>query len=200
MRIHFGIADGEILAAVDIYAVTVGVDSHVIYRSALTSRYDDGEVAATIDCHIANKDILAGLQGNRLVASAYRTSLHLSCLFSIVFGESFAVNHSATRDRYILLAISPYQGVMEISVPTVLILWESELLRLVISLHACRCSNDYSPCLNTEFDVALHAYGTRQIATGRRIKRGTIALCSKISYVVVGHHLQCTNDSKKCHT
>ena len=107
--VHLRIADGDVFAAVNVDAIAVGVDGHIVDGAYFAARHDDGKVTATIDGDVADGDVTAQLQGNSLVASADTTPLHIAGFLSVLLGQALAVNHAATRDADILLPFSPYQ-------------------------------------------------------------------------------------------
>ena len=123
-------------------------------------------MSATIDGDVADGDLTAKLQRNSLVAGAYRAALHVTRLLSVLLRQSLAVNPAVPCYRHVRLPFSPYQRVMEIGVPTVLILGESsERLALVVCLHRGRCSQDGAASSEVQVDVRFQADRAAEVGT-----------------------------------
>src|SRR5207237_1408476 len=71
-RIDRAIGDPDILAAVEVDAVAVGVDLEIVAGPVVDSRGEDAEVAAVIDREIAEDDVAAILERDRFVADSGR--------------------------------------------------------------------------------------------------------------------------------
>ena len=126
-------------------------------------------MATSVDGNIADGYLSASLQGNSLVACAYRASLHVACLLRILTCQPLAVNHSMTCDGDISLSVSPYQRVMKIGMPSVLVFWKStKRLTLVVGFHGGRSSQQRTACRQVQVDVRLQANAAAEIGTGRQ--------------------------------
>ena len=130
--VHLRIAYRNHLAAVDVYAVAVCVDKHIVDGAQFTTRDDDGKMSAAGDGHVTDKDVAAKFQGDGLVAHADTAAMHLSCRFRIVLRESAAVDDAPSRDAHVLFTVRPDQRVMEIGMTAVLIFRSPEEFRRVV--------------------------------------------------------------------
>ena len=202
-RIDFRVAYSGESAAVDVDTIAVGVNQHIVDGGEVATRDDDGEVSATIDGDVANKYVATEFEGNRLVACANTSSLHVACSLGVLAGETFAIDASTTRDADVFEVLTPNERIMEIGVASVLVFREIERLGRVVGF-AVAGGNDGGSCIDVEIDVALHVDGTTEVVAcgkengatsigsgfldgcvdGRRIEVLAIAFGSEITNVV----------------
>src|SRR6185437_14954747 len=113
-----------VLAAVDVHAVTIGVDLEVVDGEVVDAGEEQAEVATLEDGEVAEDDVAAVLHGDGFVAYA-----RLLCdVDGIVAAgtapgteaEAFAVDGAGTGDRDIVNVLSPDQGVVPVIVAIVL--------------------------------------------------------------------------------
>ena len=124
------------------------------------SAAEDGDVA---DGHVA-----AQLQRDGFVARAYGAALHVAALLRVALGKPLTVNHTPSSNTDVLLAVSPYQAVVEIGVTTVLVFRTPEDLALVVGFHAGRRRYDDCSRRQVQLYVALHPDAATQVASGRQ--------------------------------
>ena len=127
-RIDFRVAHGGESAAVDVDTIAVGVNQHVVDGGKVATRDDDGEMSATIDGDVANKYIATEFEGNRLVACADASSLHVACSLGVLAGETFAIDASTARDADVFEVLAPNERIVEIGVASVLVFRKVEWL------------------------------------------------------------------------
>ena len=164
--VNFRVADCKILAAVDVNAVAIGVDGYIINCSDITPSGDNGKVPSSIDGDVADGDVTTEFQGNRLVTSANRSSLHVAGIFRIVLRQSFTIYQSSPCDADVLLALCPYQRVVKISVPSILIFWKSaKRLTLVVDLHLSWSSQNLGTSHQVQVHIAFQTNASTEIST-----------------------------------
>ena len=166
-RVDFRVAYGGESAAVDVDTIPVGVNQHVVDGGEVTSCDDDGEVSTTIDGDVANKYVATEFEGNRLVACADASSLHIACGLGVLTGETFAIDASTARDADVFEVLAPNERIMEIGVASVLVFREIERLGRVVGF-AVAGGNDGGSCIDVEIDVALHVDGTTKVVACRK--------------------------------
>ena len=166
-RVDFRVAHGGESAAVDVDTIAVGVNQHVVDGSEVATRDDDGEVSATIDGDVANKYVATEFEGNRLVACANTSSLHVACSLGVLAGETFAIDASTTCDADVFEVLAPDERIMEIGVASVLVFREIERLGRVVGF-AVAGGNDGGSCIDVEIDIALHVDGTAEVVARRQ--------------------------------
>src|SRR5215471_17228241 len=71
-RVHTAVCDAYVATAIDVDSVTVGVDLEIINRQVVDPRRQNSEVSAGKHRKIAQDDVAAVLEGDRLVADAWR--------------------------------------------------------------------------------------------------------------------------------
>ena len=163
-RIHLRVAHGEVLAAVDVDAVAVGVDDDVVDGADVAAGGDDGEVAAPVDGDVADEHVAAELQGYRLVARADGATLDDARLLGVVLRQALTVDHPLAGDGYVRLPLGPYQAVVEVGVASVLILGESaERLALVVGLHRGGRGEYLGAGREVQVHVALQPDAAREV-------------------------------------
>ena len=155
--VHLRIAHGDILTAVDVDAVAVGIDRHIIDRADITSRDDNGEMSTPKDGDITDGDVPALLQGDGLVTGADGSALHVTGPLGVVACQSFTVNHPITANADVLLSFSPDQRIMEIGMSSILVFGCAEHLTLIIDLHLCRCRQDLGSRHQVQVNMTLQA-------------------------------------------
>ena len=212
-RVHFRVAYGEVLAAVDVDAVAVGVDGHVVDGADVAARGDDGKVATAKDGDVTDGDVATQLQGDGLVARAYGAALHVAGLLGIMLCQAFTVNHPVTRDADVLLPLGPNERIMEIGVAAVLVFREAtKRLTLIVGLHRGWSSQNLCPCHQVQIDVALQPDTATEICACRQhhlssaisrrslyrlvdsnvVERHSVTLGSIIAYII---HSRCCRHS-----
>ena len=188
--VYLRIADGKVFAAVDVNAVAVGVDGYIVDGANVAACHDDGEVAATVDGDVADGDVAAQLQGNSLVASANAASLYVAALLGVLFGKALTINHAASCDADILLTFCPYQRVMEVCVPAVLVFRSTKHLALVVGFHRPRCGQDFGTSLQVKVDIALHSDAATEVGACRQYHlSATVSIC-RLDGLVDGYMVQ----------
>ncbi len=202
-RVDLRVAHGGESAAVDVDTIAVGVNQHVVDGGEVATRDDDSEVSATIDGDVANKYIATEFEGNRLVACADASSLHIACSLGVLAGETFPIDASTACDADVFEVLAPNEGIVEIGVASVLVFRKVEWLGRVVGF-AVAGGNDGGSCIDMKIDVALHVDGTTEVVAcgkengatsigsgfldgcvdGRRIEVLAIAFGSEITNVV----------------
>ena len=74
-RIHAAIGNAHVVAAINVHAVAVGVELDIVDGEVVHAGGEDGKVAAVQDGDVAEDDVVAVLQADRLVADARRRIL-----------------------------------------------------------------------------------------------------------------------------
>ena len=69
-RVDGAVGDADVLAAVDVHAVAIGVDVEVVDGEVVDAGEQQAEVAALEDGEVAQQDVAAVLEGDGLVADA----------------------------------------------------------------------------------------------------------------------------------
>src|SRR6266849_4208645 len=98
---------------VDTIAIRVSLD--VVYRQPVHAARNNGEPAAVEEQELADDDVAAVLQANRLVSAAAR------CLIVVVAHQPTAMNETWPADRHVLDAFTPQERVVPMAVAEVLI-------------------------------------------------------------------------------
>ena len=137
-RIDLAVGYGEILAAVDVEAITIGIDGYIIHSAQFASRQDDAEMTATIDGDITNQDVAAELEGNRLIARSDVAAVHHTTFLGILLGQSQTVNHATTGDGNIFLSDGIDKTVLEIRMAAILVSRAFPRFSLIVCLHLGR--------------------------------------------------------------
>ena len=197
------VGDGGESAAVDVDAVAVGVNQHVVDGGKVATRNDDGEVSAAVNGDVANEHVAAEFEGNGLVARSDASSLHIARSLGVLAGEPFAINASSTRDAHVLEVLAPNEGIVEIGVASVLVFREVDFLGRVVGTLVGR-GNDSGSCVDVEIDVALHVDGAAEVIAcwqqdgaatcltrfldgcidGRRVELLAVALGSEVANII----------------
>ena len=163
-RVHLRVAHGEVLAAVDVNAVAVGVDDDVVDGADVAAGGDDGEMSAPVDGDVADEHVAAELQGDGLVARADGATLDDARLLGVVLRQALTVDHPLAGDGYVRLPLGPYQAVVEVGVAAVLILGESaERLALVVGLHRGGRGEYLGAGREVQVHVALQPDAAREV-------------------------------------
>ena len=105
--VYLCVADGEVFTAVDVDAVAVGIDGHIVDSTDVTACCDNGKMPTAIDGDVADGYVMAKFQGYGLVARSDASPLHIACFLRISFGQSLTVYYAVTCDADILLTLSP---------------------------------------------------------------------------------------------
>jgi len=160
--VDFGVGDRGELAAVDVDAVAVGIDEHVVDRGKVASSDDDGEVSAPEDGDVAYEDVSAEFECDGLVAHTDTTTMHVASRLGILSCKSPAIDHAPSGDRDIRLSFSPDQRIMEIRMSAILVFRESEYLRGIVGTSLVG-SDDFGTSLKMQFDMAFQPDATREV-------------------------------------
>ena len=164
--VNFRVANCKILAAIDVNAIAISIDDHIVDGADVATCGDDGEMSASIDGDVADGDVTTEFQGNRLIASAYRTALHIASRLRIVLRQSFTIYQSSPCDADVLLALSPDQGIVEIGVPSILIFWKSaKRFTLVVDLHLSGSSKNLGTSHQVQVHIAFQTNASTEIST-----------------------------------
>ena len=184
--VHLGVAHGEILAAVDVDTITVGVDGDIVDGPNVAASGNDGEVTATENGDITDKHIAAQLEGNGLVARADAATLHIAGILGVMTGEAVTVDHALSGDAHVVLPLGPYQTIMKIGVSAILVLWPAKHLTLVVGLHRGRGCQNGSTSHEVQVDITLQPDAATEIGSYRHEHLTTAARHTGIDGAVDG--------------
>jgi len=188
-RVDLRVGNGGESAAVDVDAVAVRVNQYVVDGGEVATRDDDGEVTATVDGDVADENVSAELEGNRLVARSDASALHLSSRLRVLASETSTVNASPACDAHILEVLAPDEGVVEIGVSAVLVFRKVEFFRRVVCPLVGR-GNDGSSSIDVEIDIALHVDGTAEVVARRQEDGSTTCLMGFLDGGIDGRRVE----------
>ena len=91
-------------------------------------------------------------------------ALYIASLLGIALRQAFTVNHPVTRDADVLLSLGPYQTIVKIGVPAVLVFRETtKRLALVVGLHRGRGCQYSRSGHQMQIDIALQPDAAAEI-------------------------------------
>src|SRR5581483_7048965 len=159
-RVDAAIRDAHVAARVNVHPVAVRVELHVINRQVINAGREDGEPAAVQDRDVADHDIAAELEADRLVTAARGPA--------VIADETFAPDQAGPEDRNVFEALAPDQAVVPVAVTEVL-KFAARRVRLgrVIGHAFGRGGGENRRALiNVERDVALQANRDGEVSAG----------------------------------
>ena len=117
------VGDADVLAAVDVHAVAVGVDLEVVDGEVVDAGEEQAEVAALEDGEVAEEDVAAVLEGDGLVADAglLGDEGKSVAFWAAAVGEAFAPDEAGAGDGEVVEVFAPDEGVVPVVVAVVLV-------------------------------------------------------------------------------
>ena len=148
-RVDFAIPYHYTFTTVYVKAVTVSVSRYILYQQVVNSCEQHGEVSALQETDATHSHPAAVAHCQRLV----RLPFHLRMACRTSRQHAGAIYQSLSLNGNVVQVLAPYQGVVPMAVPKVLVL-RVVMLRLVISVRLCYgCRFDYSPSLQSQRNV-----------------------------------------------
>ena len=132
--IDLGVADSEVLAAVDVDSVPVRVDDEVVDGADVAAGQEDGEMPAPDDGDVPEGDVPAALERDGLVARADAAAEGDALMLGVFPREAVPVYASEACDADVGLVLRPDQAVVKIRVSAVLVFRADERFARVVGV------------------------------------------------------------------
>ncbi len=195
-RVHGAIGDAHIAAAVNVHAVAIGIDSQVIDSQVIDAGCKNAEPSALKNLKIAECDVAAELQCDRLVANAGLRCVGQIGVTVVAATETFAPDTTRPEDGHVVEVLAPQETIVPVIV-TIVLIGLPRTLRLgrIVAAAGCpleRHGGGQQRCtlIEVDSDIALEVNRVAGIRACGKQNRAPAGLLRRIDRALDGLCIQ----------